>query len=199
MLSDNYKKPSTDEKKAFYYFGFERLAPFKDVKENEYYETPVLWAVTKGITTGTTKETFSPDEKCTRGQIVTFLWRAAGKPAPKTTKNPFIDVKEGEYYYDAVLWAVENNITQGMDATHFEPNTTCTRGQVATFLWRAEKKPTTKTTTGFADIQKSAYYYDAVLWAVEKKITNGMGNNRFEPEMTCTRGQITTFLFRANT
>ncbi len=173
--------------------------PFKDVKANEYYETPVLWAVTKGITTGTDKDSFSPDEDCTRGQIVTFLWRAAGKPMPKTTQNPFEDVKKGTYYYDAVLWAVENNITQGMDATHFEPDTTCTRGQVATFLWRAEKKPTPKTTTAFADIQKGAYYYDAVLWAVENKITNGMGDNKFAPDTTCTRGQIATFLFRANT
>ncbi len=172
--------------------------PFKDVQKTDYFETPVLWAVTKGITNGIDATQFAPDANCTRGQIVTFLWRAAGEPAPKSAKNPFKDVKKGEYYYNAVLWAVENGITNGMDATHFAPDATCTRGQVATFLWRAAGKPAPASTQNpFVDIKKGEYYYDAVLWAVENGITNGMGDNKFAPNTTCTRGQIVTFLYRA--
>ncbi|MBR4087447.1 MAG: bacterial Ig-like domain-containing protein, partial [Clostridia bacterium] len=171
--------------------------PFKDVKANEYYETPVLWAVTKEITKGTAEDTFSPNDECTRGQIVTFLWRAAGEPAPKSAKNPFKDVKKGEYYYNAVLWAVENGITNGMDATHFAPDASCTRGQVVTFLWRAAGEPAPKTAKNpFKDIKKSEYYYNAVLWAVENGITNGMTDTTFAPNSTCTRGHIVTFLYR---
>ena len=171
--------------------------PFKDVKANEYYETPVLWAVTKEITKGTAEDTFSPNDECTRGQIVTFLWRAAGEPAPKSAKNPFKDVKKSEYYYKAVLWAVENGITNGMDATHFAPDASCTRGQVVTFLWRAAGEPAPKTAKNpFKDIKKSEYYYNAVLWAVENGITNGMTDTTFAPNSTCTRGHIVTFLYR---
>ncbi|MBQ7970855.1 MAG: bacterial Ig-like domain-containing protein, partial [Clostridia bacterium] len=171
--------------------------PFKDVKANEYYETPVLWAVTKEITKGTAEDTFSPNDECTRGQIVTFLWRAAGEPAPKSAKNPFKDVKKGEYYYKAVLWAVENGITNGMDATHFAPDASCTRGQVVTFLWRAAGEPAPETAKNpFKDIKKSEYYYNAVLWAVENGITNGMTDTTFAPNSTCTRGHIVTFLYR---
>ncbi len=171
--------------------------PFKDVKVNEYYETPVLWAVTKEITKGTAEDTFSPNDECTRGQIVTFLWRAAGEPAPKSTKNPFKDVKRDQYYYDAVLWAVENGITNGIDATHFAPDAACTRGQVATFLWRAKSKPAAANSKHpFTDLQKNEYYYNAVLWAVENGITNGMTDTTFAPNTTCTRGHIVTFLYR---
>ncbi|MBR2013127.1 MAG: bacterial Ig-like domain-containing protein [Clostridia bacterium] len=172
--------------------------PFKDVKAADYFETPVLWAVTKGITNGTAADAFSPDADCTRGQIVTFLWRAAGEPKPETTKNPFKDVKKGEYYYNAVLWAVENGITNGMDATHFAPDASCTRGQVVTFLWRAAGEPKPETTQNpFKDVKKGEYYYNAVLWAVENGITNGMDATHFAPDATCTRGQIVTFLYRA--
>ncbi len=172
-------------------------AVFTDVKTGEFYENAVDWAVEKKVTNGMTANTFAPDAKCTRGQIVTFLWRAAGSPEPTSTRNPFVDVKSNQYYYKAVLWAVEKGITNGMDATHFAPEATCTRGQVVTFLWRAKGKPAANTTNSFTDVKKGAYYYDAVLWAVKNGITNGMGNNKFAPDTTCTRGQIVTFLYRA--
>lgn len=171
--------------------------PFKDVKANEYYTDPVLWAVGKNITNGMSADTFAPNSECTRGQIVTFLWRAAGSPKPKSAKNPFKDVQKGAYYYDAVLWAVEKGITTGTSATTFSPDSACTRGQVVTFMWRAKNKPAATSANGFKDVQKGAYYYDAVLWAVKNGITNGMGDGIFAPDATCTRGQIVTFLYRA--
>ncbi len=177
-------------------------SPFMDIKETDYFETPVLWAVTKGITNGTKEDTFSPDADCTRGQIVTFLWRSAGSPEPKTTKNPFKDVKPEDYYYKAVLWAVENGITTGTSATTFSPDAGCTRGQVATFLWRANDEPSAANSKNpFTDLKNGEYYYDAVLWAAEKGITNGTSATTsattFSPDATCTRGQIVTFLYRA--
>ncbi|MBR2013445.1 MAG: leucine-rich repeat protein [Clostridia bacterium] len=171
--------------------------PFKDVKANEYYTDPVLWAVGKKITNGMSETSFAPTNECTRGQIVTFLWRAAGSPKPKSTKNPFRDVQKGAYYYDAVLWAVEKGITTGTSANTFSPDAACTRGQVVTFLHRAKGKPAATSANGFNDVQKGAYYYDAVLWAVKNGITNGMGEGVFAPDATCTRGQIVTFLYRA--
>lgn len=172
--------------------------PFNDVKESDYYFTPVLWAVEHGITTGTGKGKFSPEDACTRGQIVTFLWRAAGSPKPKTASNPFSDVSKQAYYYDAVLWAVENGITNGTGKGKFSPEDTCTRGQIVTFLWRAQGEPTpTFSANPFNDVSSSAYYYKAVLWAVENGITNGMGKGKFAPDDNCTRGQIVTFLYRA--
>lgn len=174
--------------------------PFKDVKVNEYYEIPVLWAVTKKITTGTAQDSFSPDDTCTRGQIVTFLWRAAGEPIPQSTKNPFNDVSKDAYYYKAVLWAVEQGITTGTSANTFSPDAACTRGQVATFLWRAAGKPAPQSAKNvFTDVKSGEYYSNAVLWAVEQGITIGVGDNLFAPETTCTRGHIVTFLYRANT
>ncbi|MBR7033003.1 MAG: leucine-rich repeat protein, partial [Clostridia bacterium] len=147
---------------------------FKDVPAGAYYADAVAWAVANGITTGTSDTTFSPNDGCTRGQVVAFLWRAAGSPEPRDNKNPFSDVKSNAYYYKAVLWAVENEVTSGTDATHFSPNSVCTRGQIVTFLWRANGKPApSKTANPFKDVKASDYYYDAVLWAVEKDITLG--------------------------
>ena len=171
--------------------------PFTDVPAEQYYYAPVLWAVENGITTGMSETSFAPDATCTRGQIVTFLWRANGSPEPKSSTNPFSDVTESDYYYKAVLWAVEKGITTGTSATTFSPDSGCTRGQVATFLWRAQGQPAPGGSNIFTDIASGAYYYDAVLWAVENGITNGMGNGTFAPEATCTRGQIVTFLYRA--
>ena len=172
--------------------------PFKDVKKSDYFCDPVLWAVGKGITNGMSATSFAPNANCTRGQIVTFLWRACGSPEPAKKDNPFKDVKSNEYYYKAVLWAVENGITTGLSATTFGPNATCTRGQVATFLWRSQGEPAPKSTNNpFKDVKSSDYYFKAVLWAVENEVTQGMGGGKFAPNASCTRGQIVTFLFRA--
>lgn len=172
--------------------------PFQDVKAGAYYETPVLWAVSKNITNGMSATTFAPDEKCVRAQVVTFLWRAAGEPEPVGSSNPFVDVKEKDYFYKAVLWAVEQGITNGMDATHFGSQEKCTRGQVATFLWRSQGEPkATDRSNPFTDIKEKDYFYEAVLWAVEAEVTNGMSATTFAPNSTCTRGQIVTFLYRA--
>ncbi len=171
--------------------------PFKDVKKGDFFYDPVLWAVDKGVTSGVDATHFAPSDDCTRGQIVTFLWRANGCPAPKTTKNPFKDVKKGAFYYDAVLWAVENGITAGVDKTHFAPNDTCTRGQAVTFQWRANDEPTAAISKcPFKDVSKSAFYYKAMMWAVGENITNGIDTTHFAPNDTCTRGQIVTFLYR---
>lgn len=172
--------------------------PFTDVSENAYYYDPVLWAVHNGITEGTSETTFSPDAPCTRAQIVTFLWRAAGEPAPSGEDNPFIDLEKDEYHYNAVLWAVEEGITEGTSETTFSPDALCTRAQASTFLWRAAGKPAPSSTDNpFTDLEKDEYYYNAVLWAVENEITVGMGNNEFAPNMLCTRAQIVTFFYRA--
>ncbi|MBQ7800918.1 MAG: S-layer homology domain-containing protein [Oscillospiraceae bacterium] len=172
---------------------------FKDVVPGAYYEEAVLWAVEGDITTGTSATTFSPDADCTRAQVVTFLWRAAGEPEP-VGGNPFVDVKASDYYYEAVLWAVEEGITNGYGSeTIFSPDTPCTRGQVATFLWRLEGEPAPASPVNpFRDVKSGDYFHDAVLWAVEQGITNGYGSNDiFSPNTNCTRGQIVTFLYRA--
>lgn len=171
--------------------------PFTDVKSNQFYYNAVLWAVQKNVTTGTSATTFSPNDPCTRGQIVTFLWRAAGSPEPTLSVNPFSDVKSNQYYYKAILWAVENGITTGTGNGTFSPNAPCTRGQVVTFLWRAKGKPATSGTNAFSDVKAGAYYYDAVRWAVMNNITNGMSATTFAPDATCSRGQIVTFLYRS--
>ena len=171
---------------------------FTDVKTDEYYALPILWAVNNGITNGIGDSQFAPGMNCTRGQIVTFLWRMAGEPEPNNTTNTFTDVDVNDYYGKAVLWAVENGITNGMGDNKFEPNTTCTRGQTVTFIWRAYGEPTpTASTSTFTDVNVNDYYGKAVLWAVENEVTNGMGDNKFEPNTTCTRGHIVTFLYRA--
>ena len=171
--------------------------PFTDVPAGSYYEDAVIWAVDKGITTGTSATTFNPNGICTRAQAVTFLWRAAGSPAAKSAVMPFTDVKAGSYYYDAVLWAVEQGITKGTSATMFSPDATCTRAQIVTFLWRSQKSPAAGTANPFADVKSTAYYADAVLWAVKEDITKGTTNTTFSPNADCTRAQIVTFLYRA--
>ena len=175
------------------------LNPFQDVPDDAYYFEAVNWAVANNVTNGTSETTFSPNVGCTRAQVVTFLWRAAGQPEPTERTNPFTDVKEGTYYYKAVLWAVEKGITNGTSETTFEPDETCTRGQIVTFLWRREGKPApTGANNPFADVKPSAYFGSAVLWAVEKGITNGTSETTFEPNEDCTRAQVVTFLWRAD-
>ena len=169
---------------------------FVDVATGSYYEDAVDWAVENGITQGTDDTHFSPDGICTRAQAVTFLWRTAGSPASKTHAMPFTDVPVGSYYYDAVLWAVENGITKGTSDTTFSPNMTCTRAQIVTFLWRSEKSPAAGTANPFADVKSTAYYADAVLWAVKENITKGTTSTTFSPNADCTRAQIVTFLWR---
>ena len=169
---------------------------FVDVATGSYYEDAVDWAVGNGITQGTDDTHFSPDGICTRAQAVTFLWRAAGSPKPETRTMPFADVPVGSYYYDAVLWAVENGIAKGTSDTTFSPNMTCTRAQIVAFLWRSEKSPAAGTANPFADVKSTAYYADAVLWAVKENITKGTTSTTFSPNADCTRAQIVTFLWR---
>ena len=169
---------------------------FKDVPANAYYYEAVKWAQEKGITGGIGNGLFGPNDPCTRGQIVTFLWRAAGSPEPETRAMPFTDIPVGSYYYDAVLWAVENDITKGTNDTTFSPNMTCTRAQIVAFLWRSEKSPAAGTANPFADVKSTAYYADAVLWAAKEDITKGTTNTTFSPGADCTRAQIVTFLWR---
>ena len=169
---------------------------FVDVATGSYYEDAVDWAVENGITQGTDDTHFSPDGICTRAQAVTFLWRATGSPEPETRTMPFTDVPAGSYYYDAVLWAVENGITKGTSDTTFSPNATCTRAQIVAFLWRSEKSPAAGTANPFADVKSTAHYADAVLWAVREDITKGTTNTTFSPDADCTRAQIVTFLWR---
>ena len=169
---------------------------FVDVATGSYYEDAVDWAVENGITKGTDDTHFSPDGICTRAQAVTFLWRTAGSPKPEIRTMPFTDVPVGSYYYDAVLWAVGNGITKGTSDTTFSPNMTCTRAQIVAFLWRSEKSPAAGTANPFADVKSTAYYADAVLWAVKENITKGTTSTTFSPNADCTRAQIVTFLWR---
>ena len=171
--------------------------PFVDVKEGAYYYDAVLWAVEQKITSGTSATTFSPDASCTRAQMVTFLWRAAGSPKVENGKNPFTDVQADAYYYDAVLWAVEKGVTSGTSATTFSPDATVTRGQTVTFLYRNAGSPEVSGTMPFTDVEADAYYAKAVQWAVQQKITTGTSETTFSPMSDCTRGQIVTFLYRA--
>ncbi len=171
--------------------------PFTDVPEGSFCYDAVLWAVDNGITSGTTATTFSPGSSCTRAQAVTFLWRAAGCPEPESGENPFTDVSEGSFCYDAVLWAVENGITKGTTATTFSPGQTCSRGQIVTFLWRSEGSPAAGGANPFTDVAAGSYCYDAVLWAVGEGVTKGTTSTAFSPASNCTRGQIVTFIYRA--
>ena len=171
--------------------------PFIDVPAGSYYEDAVIWAVDKGITTGTSATTFNPNGICTRAQAVTFLWRAAGSPAPKTKVMPFADVKAGSYYYDAVLWAVEQGITKGTSDTMFSPDATCTRAQIVTFLWRANGSPAVSGNSAFTDVASDAYYAAAVTWAEKNGITGGIGGGLFGSNNNCTRAQIVTFIYRS--
>ena len=171
------------------------VTSFIDVKESAWYYTPVQWAVANGVTSGTSDTTFSPGNQCTRAQAVTFLWNAKGQPEPKSTKNPFTDVKSTAWYYKAVLWAVENGITSGTSATTFSPNSTCTRAQIVTFFHNYAGKPAASGKNPFTDVKSTAWYYQPVLWAVSEGVTAGLTPTTFGPTNTCTRGQIVTFLY----
>ena len=172
--------------------------PFTDVSTDAYFFEPVLWAVENGITSGTSATTFAPNATCTRAQVVTFLWRAMGSPEPASAENPFSDVNAADYFYKAVLWAVENGITSGTGGGKFSPNSPCTRSQVVTFLWRTMGQPAPQRTDNpFTDVAEGIYYYQPVLWAVENGITSGTSATTFAPSNPCTRAQVVTFLFRA--
>ena len=169
---------------------------FKDVPANAYYYEAVKWAQEKGITGGIGNGLFGPNDPCTRAQIVTFLWRAAGSPAPKNTGTAFGDVKLGSFYEQAVAWAVENGITGGTGEGMFSPDATCTRAQSVTFLYRASSSPAVSDKAEFSDVSTTAFYADAVAWAAKKGITTGIGGGLFGSGNDCTRGQIVTFLWR---
>lgn len=171
--------------------------PFTDVPSGAYYEDAVVWAVKKDITSGTSATTFDPDGSCTRAQAVTFLWRAAGSPEPKSATMPFTDVPAGSYFEKAVLWAVENGITKGTSDTTFGPDASCTRAQIVTFLWRAGGSPAVSGNSAFSDVAADAYYAAAVAWAEKNGVTGGIGGGLFGSDNTCTRAQIVTFLHRA--
>ena len=169
--------------------------PFTDVKKGPYYDA-ILWAYCNGVTNGISDTVFGVDNGCTRAQIVTFLYRAAGQPKVENVKNPFTDVSKNSTYYNAIMWAVENGITTGKTATSFDPNAVCTRGQIVTFLWRYEKAPIVSSLAKFDDVAAGSYCYNAVMWAVENGITNGKTTTTFAPNDTCTRAQAVTFIYR---
>jgi len=171
--------------------------PFTDVATDAYYYDAMLWAVGRGITMGSTPTTFSPDAPCTRAQMVTFLWRAAGSPTPHGTGIRYTDVPADAYYAKAVQWAMERGITTGTTPTTFSPDAPCTRAQMATFLWRNAGTPNPKgSLMPFTDVQSGLYYHKAVQWAVEQGITTGTTPTTFSPDAPCTRGQMVTFLYR---
>lgn len=169
---------------------------FHDVSRFDYFYDAVKWAAENGIASGTGRYTFSPDAVCTRAQTVTFLWRAAGSPMPRYRTCAFTDVDSRDYYYNAVLWAVEQGITTGLTATTFGPDVTVSRGQVATFLYRAASASKPNTFNPFTDVKTTAYNYDAILWAYDNRITTGTSDTTFSPDASCTRAQIVTFLYR---
>ncbi len=171
---------------------------FKDLKgKNNPFFIPVLWAAHDGITTGITDTKFDQNSSCSRAQVVTFLWRAAGKPEPKTTKNPFSDVKENSPFYKAILWAAESGITTGIDKTHFNPNGKCSRAEIVTFLWRYAGKPEVSNVKNtYKDVKENSPFYNAILWASETGITTGLSKDTFGTNQTCTRAQTVTFLYR---
>lgn len=170
---------------------------FTDISSDKYYFDAVNWAVGSGITLGTTESTFSPNDVCTRAQIVTFLWRAAGRPVYNDGVLQFVDVPQSAYYYNAVKWAERNNITEGTDSTHFSPNDTCTRAQIVTFLMRAKRFTGDAPDVDFVDVTVGSYYYKAVCWATEYGVTLGTDATHFSPNAGCTRAQVVTFMYRA--
>lgn len=169
---------------------------FKDVSASSPYATAINWAAEKGIAKGYDSNTFAPNDSCTRAQVVSFLWRAAGCPAPKTAKCPFVDVDKQSPHYQAILWASEKGITEGFDATHFKPNDTVTRAQFVTFLWRYEGKPAVKGSCPFVDVDSASPYYKAILWASKEGVTLGYDATHFQPNTPCSRGQVVTFIYR---
>ena len=172
-------------------------SPFADVAAGSYAYDPAIWAYYSGIASGVSADRFAPDRTCTRGQMVTFLWRYAGRPKPTSSKNPFTDVRPGSYYSDAVRWAVEPGITTGTGFGSFSPEKTCTRGQMVTFLWRFSGRPVpTISESPFTDVRPGSYCSEAVRWAVKQGITTGVDASHFGPERSCTRGHAVTFLYR---
>ena len=168
---------------------------FTDVHAEDYYYDAVLWAAQEGVTGGTSDTLFAPNAGCTRAQAVTFLWRAAGSPEPKTLSS-FADVPADAYYAKAVAWAVKNGVAKGVSETAFAPDTGCTRAQIVTFLWRAQQSPASGGENPFADVPAAAYYYNAVLWAVENDVAKGVSETAFAPDDNCTRAQIVTLIYR---
>lgn len=166
---------------------------FGDVHAGDFFADPVMWAVERGITNGTSANAFSPADVCNRAQILTFLWRASGYPEP-TVSNPFSDINSSDYYYKAALWASEKGMVSG---SMFNPTIPCTRASTVEYMWKAAGRPTPSTTASFEDVSSDAYYAQAVAWAVENEVTKGTGATTFSPYDTCTRGQIVTFLYRA--
>ena len=172
--------------------------PFTDVAVGTFYYEPVMWAVENGITSGTSETTFSPSGLCLRAHVVTFLHCAAGSPVPSSTQNRFTDVKSGDFFYKPVLWAVENNITQGISEKQFGSAQVCNRASVVTFLWRAFGSPEPKSDKNpFVDVKSTDFFYKPVLWAVENGITSGADATHFNPAGACNRAQVVTFLYKA--
>ena len=187
------KSAATSKAQALDLLG--KVEDFFDVPADAYYAPAVRWAVANSVTAGTSAYTFSPDQVCTRAQVVTFLWRAAGSP-DVAAATAFSDVPKDAYYAKAVSWAVANGVTQGTGAGKFSPGEPCTRAQVVTFLWRAAGSPNAAASTAFSDVPTGVYYAKAVSWAVSRGVTQGTGNGLFSPAQSCTRAQVVTFLYR---
>lgn len=185
---------NTSDKDSEYTSGSTKVTPnFNDVADDAYYAAPVKWAVENGITTGTSSTAFSPDMTCTRAQILTFIWRAAGSPTASAV-NPFSDVTADDYYYNAAIWAYENSMVTG---STFDADTPCTRSSTVTYLWKFNGSPVLGIPSLFKDVSDDAEYADAVSWALIEEVTSGISDTEFAPDMICNRGQIVTFLYRA--
>lgn len=192
-ITDNSNN-NTSDKDSEYTSGSTKVTPnFNDVADDAYYAAPVKWAVENGITTGTSSTAFSPDMTCTRAQILTFIWRAAGSPTASAV-NPFSDVTTDDYYYNAAIWAYENNMVTG---STFDADTPCTRSSTVTYLWKFNGSPVLGIPSLFKDVSDDAEYADAVSWALIEEVTSGISDTEFAPDMICNRGQIVTFLYRA--
>lgn len=209
IYGDNYLWSTVDEKDGYvivHLYEYEKYGqaqeepvenPFTDVSEKEYYYQPVLWAAENSIVVGMSEDTFAPELECTRAQAVTFLWRLSGKPEPTTTECKFTDVQKKDYFYQAVLWATENGITQGTGNNKFSPDDTCTRCEFVTMLWRLQgETAVVEQEQKFSDVDTSDYFYNAVLWAVNNGVTVGATDTTFAPDEQCLRGQVVTFLYR---
>ena len=192
-ITDNSNN-NTSNKDSEYTSGSTKVTPnFNDVADDAYYAAPVKWAVENGITTGTSSKAFSPDMTCTRAQILTFIWRAAGSPTASAV-NPFSDVTADDYYYNAAIWAYENSMVTG---STFDADTPCTRSSTVTYLWKFNGSPVLGIPSLFKDVSDDAEYADAVSWALIEEVTSGISDTEFAPDMICNRGQIVTFLYRA--
>lgn len=192
-ITDNSSN-NTSDKDSEYASGSTKVTPnFNDVADDAYYAAPVKWAVENGITTGTSSTAFSPDMTCTRAQILTFIWRAAGSPTASAV-NPFSDVTADDYYYNAAIWAYENDMVTG---STFDADTPCTRSSTVTYLWKFNGSPVLGIPSLFKDVSDDAEYADAVSWALIEEVTSGISDTEFAPDMICNRGQIVTFLYRA--